>query len=879
MFSDKVKNAIEPEYTKDLVDNFYNPLLTEANLYQRVSGFFNSASMDLYAHGFEEMVKNGGEAQFVISKEISADDFAKIKEGYSLRHQIRPLNIAAQNEKLNSEAQERLGNLAFMIAAGRARVKVALTKQGLFHDKFGIISNDTECVFFNGSANETQSGISRNYESISVDVSWDRSQFVQSRIKEYKNRFSRLWENREEDIEVIEASDLAYEEIAKYQSLATIKLPQTEDEDNGIQTNEIAFKFIDGSIIRVDNSECKLTSSDRKLKAGSDTSYFFDPDNKTIRQRTAYRDIEKVIQVTKQRAYRKNVKVTVSKAVEQFIARKKYSIEQYKILGEVYKEDLEQFPISKRIQFEEFCNTVQSEVVRPLKPLHLRAAFYEYEMERAANFSVPGAGKTAMLLGVFAYLNSQSAPKNERLERILVVAPISAFESWKHEFEEVFKQKKQLSCIDSQSTKDFKSKLVTDWKVSNLILVNYESLSAYTGVLDRMLDNDTMLVFDEVHRIKNPDGKHAQAALEISDKTKFRYVLTGTPIPNTYRDIYNFLHVLYGDEYNTFFRWDLDELNKPRVREIEEINRSIHPFYWRTNKKDLQVPKADDDYVNVIKPSEGQRKLAEEIYRKEKSSLAILIRLIQASTNPELIHEAINYRELMSYDDDDDDSHTISKNDFEDLLNVGGNALNDSTFNIDSDIVSPKFEYGIDLVCQLVQQNKKVLVWGIFVGTLNKITSRLRAKGIRVNLVYGGTPKSDRVELINEFRDGDIQVLVTNPQTLGESISLQQSVHDAVYFEYNFNLTFMLQSRDRIHRIGLKQSDHTRYYYLQTKDEDASSDRPGYIDEKIYRRLKAKEEIMYGAVDNDKLGIEYSEDEILEAIKMIDEERNRIKLD
>lgn len=130
--------------------------------------------------------------------------------------------------------------------------------------------------------------------------------------------------------------------------------------------------------------------------------------------------------------------------------------------------------------------------------------------------------------------------------------------------------------------------------------------------------------------------------------------------------------------------------------------------------------------------------------------------------------------------------------------------------------------------------------------------------------------------LINEFREGDVQVLVSNPQTLGESISLHQTVHDAVYFEYNFNLTFILQSRDRIHRLGLNQNQYTRYYYLQTASEAMDSYRPGYIDEKIYRRLKEKEKLMYEAIDDNTLSIEYSENEILEAIKIIDKERQRI---
>ena len=191
-------------------------------------------------------------------------------------------------------------------------------------------------------------------------------------------------------------------------------------------------------------------------------------------------------------------------------------------------------------------------------------------------------------------------------------------------------------------------------------------------------------------------------------------------------------------------------------------------------------------------------------------------------------------------------------------------------------MVSPKFQKGINLVHKLVLEGKKVLVWGIFVDTLFKIASTLKEKGIRVNLVYGGTEKSERTLLIDEFRDGDIQVLISNPQTLGESVSLHQSVHDAIYFEYNFNLTFMLQSRDRIHRLGLDKNQYTRYYYLQTASEDINSFRPGFIDEKIYNRLKDKEKLMYEAIDDKTLSIEYDKNEIFEAIKIIDEERKRI---
>ena len=527
IFSNELKRAIQAQYTKNMASGFFEPLLSEASLYRRVSGYFSTEGLDLYAEGLEELAKNDGVVQFIISKEVSHKDYCNIKAGYDLLNELKPLRLSERNDKLNSKTQEQLGNLAFMIAMGRARVKVALTDKGIFHDKFGIISAEDEHVFFSGSANETKGGISTNYESISVDVSWDDSKNVQSRIQSSIDRFNRLWDNNEPGVTVIEASELAYEEIAKYQpqsKIGHIETSSDDFEDIEMDKDTIVFQLTGNVVIRLDNTTPKLTDTDRKLRIGSDLTGFFESDNSTIKSTTTYKDIERIIEMTKARAERKEVKVLISDAVHEFLARNKYSIEQYKILGEVYKGKLEGFPIDKKVSFTNFSEIVQSEVSRPLYALHLRAAYYKYEMAHAANFSVPGAGKTAMVLGVFAYLNSEYAPENERIDRLLVISPINAFDSWRREFKAVFGNKKELRAIDSQSARDFKYQLSINWGVSNLVLVNYESLPTYINQLKRIIDNRTMLVFDEVHRIKNPEGRRAEKALEISQTPKFRYV-------------------------------------------------------------------------------------------------------------------------------------------------------------------------------------------------------------------------------------------------------------------------------------------------------------------------------------------------------------------
>ena len=425
-------------------------------------------------------------------------------------------------------------------------------------------------------------------------------------------------------------------------------------------------------------------------------------------------DIDYIIKETRKRCDRKNIIVEVSEEVQDYLKSNQYSIEQYSKLG-IYLKLPEQYTIhGEQEKFEEFVSVVSSEVVRPFKKLQLEAAYYEYRMARAANFSVPGSGKTAMILAVFAFLNSKKV-ESEHVDNLLVICPINAFNSWKEEFKQVFGNKKRLEVIDCQSSKNFDFDLSLNWKTSNLILVNYESLTKHKDKLQELLSIKTMIVFDEVHRIKNPFGIRAQAALELVKDSRFKFVLTGTPIPNSYQDIYNFLHLLYANEYNSFFRWSLDELKNPSVRKIEEINKALIPFFWRLNKDDLGVPKPDPDRFLDVEPSEEQKQLAQSIYYNESSSLARLIRLIQASTNPELLNKKIEYKDMwFAGDNDQDDTVEISEEIFNNRLQITSDSVIREAKGYDeydfSSMISPKFEKGIEKIQELISEGKKVIV-------------------------------------------------------------------------------------------------------------------------------------------------------------------------
>ena len=118
--------------------------------------------------------------------------------------------------------------------------------------------------------------------------------------------------------------------------------------------------------------------------------------------------------------------------------------------------------------------------------------------------------------------------------------------------------------------------------------------------------------------------------------------------------------------------------------------------------------------------------------------------------------------------------------------------------------------------------------------------------------------------MLRDFRSGKIQVLLTNPHTLAESVSLHSVCHDAIYYEYSYNLVHLLQSKDRIHRLGLPEGQYTRYTYLQVEyqtEEGAWS-----MDGAVYGRLRQKEQTMLEAIDRHVLETMPTSREDLDAI-------------
>jgi SNF2 family DNA or RNA helicase len=245
--------------------------------------------------------------------------------------------------------------------------------------------------------------------------------------------------------------------------------------------------------------------------------------------------------------------------------------------------------------------------------------------------------------------------------------------------------------------------------------------------------------------------------------------------------------------------------------------------------------------------------------------LTLYIRLLQASTNPSLLLRKIDESQLMSFFGNEEDEEKFNGNQYAERINQEIRFSNEEIEFIRGISNTSKFTKGIELLKSLVGVKKQVVVWGIFVDTLKNIKKELIKNGVKCEVIDGSVTQNEREDLINDFKNDKFQVLITNPHTLAESISLHKNCHDAVYFEYSFNLTHMLQSRDRINRLGLLDGQYTQYYYLML--ENSSDAYYNSIDYRTYKRLKEKEEQMIKSIEGTTLSrIDYDD---LEDIKKI----------
>lgn len=817
---------LQPVYdTEESIINFYNQVLPKAKIYKRVSAYIDSSSFSYISKGLKEFIKGDGYMQLVISPDqISPKTYEDIKSGYKERVNRGIKKALRYTEMLENSD---LPLFAFLISIGRLDIKVAIKEYGILHEKFGIIiDHDNNELLFSGSNNETSAALVKNQESFEVTTSWLASPFDVKKIAIRKENFESYWNNTKKNFIVLDIPDAIKNDLLKIVN------------QHGIP------KDIKNHAVLIDlNNENKLQVKANFSLLSLRGHYQF---RWVINLIESYKGDEIIFQEINHIKDYNEIKtsfVTLSnelgfeifygKKFQDFIDARTLDLPLLSNKGMHIKNP-------SFLHSDEFLNyekNINSLIKRPLRKAQLISTIQIIELKRAMNFSVPGSGKTASVLGAFFYLKSLGL-----VERLIVFGPISSFKSWADEYNELSPKANSSSILNTRKFSDRSLKIAIleyDFQKYDLILINFEQLSSISSILQRFIDYKCMIVLDEVHRLKRIDGIRYKEASRLVKNTKYRVALTGTPLPNGYVDLHNLFEILFDDYARTYFDFTVDRLRKTQDRyartgqEDLSVNRIIYPFYSRVTKKELQIPDPNEDNIILVTPTDEENQTYSRIYNLDSSdfgSINKIIRLLRVGC----------CKEMLDFN-----------NDYYDVL-VGNDE--DNTFTEKPGDLSSKILATINLTKTLLAENKSVIIWAVFRKTISNLEHYLRKLGIECKSIYGSVEAEAREEIINSFNNGNLKVLITNLQTLAESVSLHKKCHDAIYVELNFNLSQYLQSRDRIHRLGIRDDQDTNYYLLFNNYKLPS------IERVIYTKLKEKEQLMISAIEQGDIIFKYDFD-------------------
>lgn len=357
--------------------------------------------------------------------------------------------------------------------------------------------------------------------------------------------------------------------------------------------------------------------------------------------------------------------------------------------------------------------------------------------------------------------------------KTLIVAPTSLIYNWSSEIEK-FAPSIKLAVVNG--SKDDRVKILNN-------IQNYDVIITTYNILKRDLDLYENIEFDycfidEAQYIKNSSSQNATSVKKVKANRKF--ALTGTPIENSVMElwsIFDFIMPKYLFDENSFsvrYYKKLHESNEV----LEELNKLIKPFILRRYKKDVikELPLKIEKKL-LVSMSEEQ----EKIYNVYSDYAKKLIE--KKVKDDELKNSKI---EILSY---------ITK-----LRQI---CLDPSVLVNDYIGSSGKIDSLIELLNQGIEEGHKILVFSQFTSVLRNISKRLVNENISYSYLDGSIPSEKRIQLINEFNNGNNSVFLISLKAGGTGLNLT-SADIVIHFDPWWNPAVEDQATDRAHRFGQK---------------------------------------------------------------------------
>lgn len=432
----------------------------------------------------------------------------------------------------------------------------------------------------------------------------------------------------------------------------------------------------------------------------------------------------------------------------------------------------------------------------------------------------------------------------------LIVAPVSLLRNWKNEYERFIRDNifDKVEILDKHTIKKYKTSGKADFSQispNSLVLINYDTLRANQLALGKI--DWGIMVLDEAQSIKNPFARVSLAAKAM--KYNFGLALTGTPIENTWIDLWSIMDfVAPGYNLGTLSEFKGKYVHKLKAcgrdeKKIfqlgQQLNEELTPIFLRRLKNELI---ASGQITGL--PKKCIRKLAADMPKAQLTAYkSVLNEYAQGKHTKGAVLQAL-----------------FRLRDISLLPNIA--SLDERAITIDSmqQIInsSARLEIVFEELSKINMANEKALIF-LESKKMQRILRRMLMLHFNLNIempINGDMDGMKRQRIVDNFnQSAGFNVLILSPIAAGVGLNISSANH-VIHLSRHWNPAKEDQATDRAYRIGQKKD--VEVCIPIAKHPDFGID--GAFDQKLDQLLEYKRRLSEGALfpvgDSEQDGID-----------------------
>jgi SWI/SNF-related matrix-associated actin-dependent regulator of chromatin subfamily A-like protein 1 len=355
-------------------------------------------------------------------------------------------------------------------------------------------------------------------------------------------------------------------------------------------------------------------------------------------------------------------------------------------------------------------------------------------------------------------------------KKILIICPATLKINWKREIENYSDRPIFISEGKQFSTED------------DFVIVNYDIMKNFHDPKKKddsliLMSKFDLIIIDEAHYIKNAQAQRTKLINDITKSVDRLWLLTGTPMTSRPIDYFNLLSLIDSPVAKNWMAY---------------VIRYCAGFQFKVGPRKIWNVQGASNLEELRDRTAGLtlRRLKENVLDLPDKIITPVYLRLKSKVYEEVMGDYYNW-----YEKNPEESKSLTVQ-FTKLTKVR------------QIIADEKIAQTIEIAENIIEQDKKVIIFCNFTDSLNKITEHFGKAAVKLD---GSMSKVERQFSVDQFQENDkIKVFVGNIKAAGVGITLT-SAEAVIFNDLSFLPSDHAQAEDRAYRYG--QKNNVLVYY------------------------------------------------------------------